>query len=203
MKRSGGVSLAVHTHVRRVDARALAASARVAIGHERERRFLPSTPRASNGCRMPMTLKIHLSALAALTTAATIVLHAGALRRVAQAPATPAAPRAAEPQQAGGPSGFSANSALKFRPQEIAADFGVGYAVVSGDVNGDGRSDILAISGTELVWFEAPTWKKSVILGAGPPTTSPWRRTMSTATDGSMWRWAPGGRGRTPARCSG
>ena len=59
---------------------------------------------------------------------------------------------------------------LKFRAQEIATDFGVGYAVVPGDVNGDGRTDILAISGTELVWFAAPSWEKHVILGAGQTT---------------------------------
>jgi hypothetical protein len=56
---------------------------------------------------------------------------------------------------------------LKFREQEIAKDFGVGYAVAPGDVNGDKKMDILAISGTELVWFQAPDWQKSVILPAG------------------------------------
>jgi hypothetical protein len=59
---------------------------------------------------------------------------------------------------------------VKFREQEIAKDFGVGYAVASGDVNGDGKPDILAISGTELVWFKAPDWEKTVILGAGATT---------------------------------
>jgi hypothetical protein len=59
---------------------------------------------------------------------------------------------------------------LKFREQEIAKDFGVGYAVVPGDVNGDKKMDILAISGTELVWFQAPNWEKSVILPAGATT---------------------------------
>ena len=57
-----------------------------------------------------------------------------------------------------------------FDAQEIAKDFGVGYAVVPGDVNGDGRTDILAISGTDLVWFQAPTWEKNVILSAGATT---------------------------------
>ena len=33
----------------------------------------------------------------------------------------------------------SSNANLQFRAQEIATDFGVGYAVVPGDVNGDGR----------------------------------------------------------------
>ena len=42
--------------------------------------------------------------------------------------------------------------------------------MVSGDVNGDKLMDILAISGTELVWFQAPKWEKKVILGAGVTT---------------------------------
>src|SRR5687768_14043635 len=62
------------------------------------------------------------------------------------------------------------NSALQFRAQEIATDFGVGYAVVPGDVDSDGRMDILAISGTEVVWFKAPTWEKTLILGPGATT---------------------------------
>jgi aldos-2-ulose dehydratase/isomerase family protein/VCBS repeat protein len=59
---------------------------------------------------------------------------------------------------------------LQFREQEIVKDFGVGYAVVPGDVNGDKRTDILAISGTELVWFQAPNWEKNTILTAGATT---------------------------------
>src|SRR6476661_7826355 len=61
-------------------------------------------------------------------------------------------------------------ASVQFREQEIAKDFGVGYAVAPGDVNGDGKPDILAISGTELVWFKAPDWEKTVILGAGATT---------------------------------
>src|SRR5215218_1573768 len=57
----------------------------------------------------------------------------------------------ASPQPPAGPTGFTTTPSLTFRGQEIAADFGVGYAVVSGDVNGDKLMDILAISGTELV----------------------------------------------------
>lgn len=71
---------------------------------------------------------------------------------------------------AAGREGGSPVAALRFRAQEIASDFGVGYAVVSGDVDGDRRPDILAISGTELVWFRAPTWERNVILGAGDTT---------------------------------
>ena len=66
-----------------------------------------------------------------------------------------------------GPTGFTTAPALTFRAQDIATGFGVGYAVVPGDVNGDRKTDILAISGTELVWFKAPGFEKQTILAAG------------------------------------
>lgn len=68
------------------------------------------------------------------------------------------------------PTGFTANPTLKFRAQEIATDFGIGYAVASADVNGDALVDIIAINATELVWFAAPAWTKAVILPAGATT---------------------------------
>jgi len=58
-------------------------------------------------------------------------------------------------------------AAAKFRAEQIAADFGVGYAVVTGDVNGDKRTDVVAINATDLVWFQAPTWEKHVMIGKG------------------------------------
>ena len=51
-----------------------------------------------------------------------------------------------------------------FETQQIRDSFGVGYAVTTADVNGDARPDILAISGTELVWFENPSWQMHVAL---------------------------------------
>ncbi len=87
---------------------------------------------------------------------------------MAQQPAPPQQPPT--PPAPAGPVGFTTTPSLAFRAQEIAADFGVGYAVVSGDVNDDKLTDILAISGTDLVWFKAPTWEKTVILGAGATT---------------------------------
>jgi hypothetical protein len=59
---------------------------------------------------------------------------------------------------------------LRFRAQEIASGFGVGYAVAAGDVDGDRRTDIFALNGTELVWFKAPGWEKAVIAGPGATT---------------------------------
>ena len=58
---------------------------------------------------------------------------------------------------------------LKFRAEQIASDFGVGYAVATGDVNGDGQTDVLAINGTDLVWFEAPGWQKKVMISGATP----------------------------------
>lgn len=57
-----------------------------------------------------------------------------------------------------------AMAAVKFRPQEIQSNFGVVYAVVSADMNRDGKPDIVAINPTQTVWFENPSWTKHVIL---------------------------------------
>ena len=59
--------------------------------------------------------------------------------------------------------------ALRFERQEIRRDFGVGYAVATADVNGDARPDIVAISGTQLVWFENPSWRQHIALDGQTP----------------------------------
>src|SRR5262245_32759140 len=53
---------------------------------------------------------------------------------------------------------------LHFRAQEIQKDFGVVYAVLTADINNDGKPDIVAINPTQVVWFENPSWQKHVIL---------------------------------------
>jgi hypothetical protein len=78
--------------------------------------------------------------------------------------AVPGGPQAAKPSEPAPP-----GAALTFRAEQIAADFGIGYAVTTGDVNGDGRTDVVAINATDLVWFEAPSWQKHVILTGATP----------------------------------
>src|SRR5262245_20789415 len=55
---------------------------------------------------------------------------------------------------------------MSFRAQELATEFGVGYAVTVADCNGDGRLDLVAINPTQVVWFENPSWKRHVVLDA-------------------------------------
>src|SRR5215471_13760635 len=58
----------------------------------------------------------------------------------------------------------SAQGAIRFREEEIQRDFGVVYAVLTADINGDGKPDVVAINPTQVAWFENPTWEKHVIL---------------------------------------
>lgn len=53
----------------------------------------------------------------------------------------------------------------QFEAQTIDADIGkVCYAVISADVNGDRRPDIVAVSENRVQWYENPDWTKHVIL---------------------------------------
>lgn len=50
-----------------------------------------------------------------------------------------------------------------FRIEEVATQLGVVYAVTTADVNRDGKSDIVIVNNTQLLWFENPTWTKHVV----------------------------------------
>jgi hypothetical protein len=50
-----------------------------------------------------------------------------------------------------------------FRSQEIAKDLGVVYAVTTADVNDDGKLDIVAITNSQLLWFQNPSWDRHVV----------------------------------------
>ncbi len=55
---------------------------------------------------------------------------------------------------------------------EVVIDANVGkvcYAVVSADVDGDGKLDIVAVTESRVLWYQAPTWKMRVIIDGQTP----------------------------------
>lgn len=53
---------------------------------------------------------------------------------------------------------------LQFSPQVIASGVGVVYAVTTADVNRDGKLDVVALTPTQVLWFENPSWQRHVVL---------------------------------------
>lgn len=41
------------------------------------------------------------------------------------------------------------------------------YAVTAADVDGDGRLDLVAVTENQVLWYQAPAWRKRVILDGG------------------------------------
>jgi hypothetical protein len=52
----------------------------------------------------------------------------------------------------------------KFKTQEIDAGLKIGYAVLTTDINGDKKPDIVVVDQHKVVWYENPSWKKRIIL---------------------------------------
>ena len=52
---------------------------------------------------------------------------------------------------------------LSFREQTIDPELGIGYAVSTADVNGDGKTDIVALSENRVIWYENPSWQAHVV----------------------------------------
>ena len=50
-----------------------------------------------------------------------------------------------------------------FTAQTIDDKISIGYGLAIGDVDGDGKPDILLADAKEIVWYQNPAWKKSVI----------------------------------------
>ena len=50
-----------------------------------------------------------------------------------------------------------------FEPQTIDDKIQIGYGIAAGDVDGDGRTDLLLADKKEIVWYQNPDWKKHVL----------------------------------------
>ncbi len=50
-----------------------------------------------------------------------------------------------------------------FTAQTIDDKISIGYGLAIGDVDGDGKPDILLADAKEIVWYQNPEWKKSII----------------------------------------
>lgn len=64
--------------------------------------------------------------------------------------------------------------AFRFKPQELTAELGVGYAVSLVDMNADGRLDIVVVDTERVIWFEQPAadpsetaWPQHTIIEGG------------------------------------
>lgn len=55
---------------------------------------------------------------------------------------------------------------VDFKEHVLATDLRGGYQVTAVDVNGDGKTDLIALASgmPELYWFEAPSWKRHLLV---------------------------------------
>ncbi len=84
----------------------------------------------------------------------------------ADEPASKPAPAANRDDLAKTPPGF-----VRFRVQEIERGLKVCYAVVTADVNDDGKPDVVVVDTNQVVWYENPSWKRRIIVGPGQTKT--------------------------------
>src|SRR5688572_30102930 len=62
--------------------------------------------------------------------------------------------------------------AQQWRETTVTQSLTMGYQLVAADLNRDGRPDLIAVDerGTELAWFENPSWDRHVLIRDVPRT---------------------------------
>ncbi|MCI0417853.1 MAG: VCBS repeat-containing protein [Acidobacteria bacterium] len=65
---------------------------------------------------------------------------------------------------------FASEHLPKFREQVIDDQLGDCWALTTADINGDGKSDVVAVSyePARVVWYENPTWKRRLVVEEHP-----------------------------------
>ena len=60
----------------------------------------------------------------------------------------------------------------RWRETTVTDSLKMGYQLVAADLNRDGRPDLIVVDerGTELAWYENPTWERHVIIKDVPRT---------------------------------
>jgi hypothetical protein len=60
----------------------------------------------------------------------------------------------------------------QWREATVTASLKMGYQLVAADLNRDGRPDLIAVDerGTELAWYENPTWERHLLAKDVPRT---------------------------------
>lgn len=74
-----------------------------------------------------------------------------------------------------------------FRPRVVDAEIGkVCYAVTAADVDGDKKTDIVAVSENRVLWYQNPTWKPRVIIKDQTPRDNVCIAPMDIDGDGKV-----------------
>jgi hypothetical protein len=74
----------------------------------------------------------------------------------------------------------------QFKMQEIDTQLKIGYAVLTADINGDKKPDIVVVDQLQVVWYENPTWKKRVILDGKTKPDNVCAATLDIDGDGQL-----------------
>ena len=85
----------------------------------------------------------------------------------------------------------------KFEAQTIDDKISIGYGLAIGDMDGDGKPDILLADAKEFVWYKNPTWEKRTFAKLSGPRDNVCLAAQDIDGDGNVeiavgGNWNPG-----------